>query len=100
MSNLYCQKRPTFKAVQVKWANWSDICDLLGPKIGEHNPATLTNQTHHTCGDKAPYIKLNVPQPDNTAQVALHGDWLVKDEQGNITVYTNSDFNKKFEEAV
>lgn len=99
MSNLYHEKRSVFQAVQLNWANWSDICHLLGAKIGEHNPGVFTGNYNSTCGEEGPYIKLNIPQPNNTTATALHGDWIVKDESGNVTVYTDSAFEKRFEPA-
>lgn len=77
------------KVIQLRWTNWSAICEEFPRFIDEDNPGKDTNLFHNTCGEEGPYILLYVP-PSRSAfesgQQAYHGDYIVLLENGKIMV--------------
>jgi hypothetical protein len=82
------RKKPVvIEAVQLKWANWSEVCDFLGPIIGEHNPGRSSKEYSDTCGEHtnedAGWIEITIPTLEGD-HIAKHGDWIIKGIQGEF----------------
>lgn len=79
------RKRPVvIEAVQLNWRNWGNVCDLLGDMISESNPGRNVRTVSDTCGESGPdFIELTIHTKEG-AMIARHGDWIIKDVQGEF----------------
>ncbi len=82
----YRKKPVVIEAVQLRWTQWSEVCDLLGDAFLVENmggaqtiPAVLASDT---CGEAGPdYISLNVRTAHGDIAVVRHGDWIIPEKQ-------------------
>lgn len=93
------RRKPTeVQAVQLSWATWNDVCELVGDAIGEHNPAYYISpdDVSDTCGETGEYIGLNLKTMHGEIAVFRHGDWIIPDAKPgtfypcNPTVFKNT----------
>lgn len=76
------RKKPVeIEAVQLRWTNWSEICefDIISPE----NPARSVETFSDTCGEVGPYIELDIPTLEGK-MTARHGDWIIKGVKGEF----------------
>ena len=77
------RKRPIeIEAVQLSWATWSEVCNLLQDVLGPENQAwhILEAEASDTCGEPGPdYIALRVFTMHGETAVVRHGDWIIPD---------------------
>lgn len=79
------KKRPLeIEAVQVRWANWNDVCDFLK----EHGAENVrgyeigAEDASDTCGEIGPdYVALDVMTTHGEVAVVRHGDWIIPDSK-------------------
>jgi len=78
------RKKPVvIEAVQLRWANWQELCEFLGDIISEENPGRNVSTYSDACGEQAPFIELTIPTLEGE-HVAKHGDWIIKGVQGEF----------------
>ena len=96
----YKRRPPLFEAVQLNWPNWNAICDLVGVGRLLHGKPQgcfidgLGNPTE----DATDNIGLAVPRSGGIL-ILEEGDWVVRDEHGELMYMNNEEFQKQFEEA-
>jgi hypothetical protein len=86
----YRKKPVEITAVQVCWANWHDVTELLGDALSAENPGGARritgDEASDTCGEfetsnSAPgqrdYIAFDVRTAHGEIAVVRHGDWIV-----------------------
>ncbi len=71
------------EAVQICWRNWSEVCDLLGePTSKTINLYTLLELSGDACGEAGPgFLALDVKTVHGEVAEAVHGDWIVAEDQ-------------------
>lgn len=84
MIRTFRKKPVEIQAVQLRWSNWGDVCELLGDALLAENPdgaITITaNQAADTCGESGPdYIALDVRTVHGEIATVRHGDWIIPD---------------------
>jgi hypothetical protein len=78
------RKRPiVIEAVQLNWANWSDVCELLGKDLWDQPAYTIpANEVSNTCGEPGPaYIALKVTTVHGEQAIVRHGDWIIPEKE-------------------
>lgn len=81
------RKKPVvIEAVQLRWTQWSEVCELLGDAFLIENPGganTITvGEASDTCGEAGPlYIALNVRTAHDDIAIVRHGDWIIPEKQ-------------------
>lgn len=94
---MFFRKRPlVIEAVQLRWTNWNEICDLLGGVISEANPGRSVATFSDTCGESGPYIELSIPTLEGD-MIARHGDWIIKGVSGEFYPCKPDIFQKTYE---
>lgn len=83
-------------AVQLRWTNWSDICDFLNGIVSPSNPGRNVETFSDTCGELGPYIELTIPTLEGD-MVARHGDYIIKGTEGEFYPCKPSVFERKYE---
>ena len=93
----YRYKLPTIEAIQLRWDNWSMMCDFID--VGEFMEG-------HPEGYMRRDGKMGLKIPENRVfddvRLAKEGDWIVKESTvttSDLNVYTNNDFKKWFVKA-
>lgn len=70
-------------AVQLNWANWSDVCDFIGAGALTDAPggphAAMSKEYSDKCGEEGPFIVLYLFNRDGVLTIFRHGDWIVRD---------------------
>lgn len=79
----YTKKPVEIEAVQLNWANWSEVCDFLGEIISPENPARNVDTCSDGCGESTPYIELTIPTLEGP-MIAKHGDYIIKGIKGEF----------------
>ncbi|WP_435279328.1 hypothetical protein [Streptomyces sp. 1222.5] len=74
-----------FEAVQLRWTQWDQVCELLGEALITENPGGAwevpANEASDTCGEEGPnYIALNIRTTYGHVVTAKHGDWLIPEK--------------------
>ncbi len=79
------RKKPVvIEAVQLRWTQWNEVCDLLGSIISPANPARNVETYSDTCGEVGPsYIELTIPTLEGN-HIAKHGDWIIRGVKGEL----------------
>jgi hypothetical protein len=78
------RKKPVeIEAVQLRWTQWGEVCNLVGDMISSKNPARNATGFSDSCGESAPYIELTILTLEGN-MIARHGDWLIKGVKGEI----------------
>lgn len=79
------RKRPVVvEAVQLRWANWNEVCSFLGSIVSPENPARSVNTYSDTCGEVGTrWIELTIPTLEGN-HTAKHGDWIIKGVAGEF----------------
>ncbi|MFW3474419.1 hypothetical protein ACN24M_24675 [Streptomyces microflavus] len=81
------RKRPVeIDAVQLRWTQWSEVCEFLGDALTAENsdgaweiPAA---EASDTCGEEGPnYIALNVRTAHGEIAIVRHGDWIIPEKE-------------------
>lgn len=85
----YRKKPVEVSAVQLRWSNWEDVCELLGDALRETNPDGAwyisADEASDTCGElgtedgDSGYIALNVQTMHGELATVRHGDWIIPD---------------------
>lgn len=79
------RKKPVVvDAVQLRWANWNEVCDLPGILLLDVNPngarEISAKEASDTCGEDGPtYIAINVRTVHGELATVRHGDWIIPD---------------------
>lgn len=81
-SGWWIKKPLRTRAVQVRWTQWNEICELLGDALITENPGgavTISaDEASDTCGEEGPiYISFNVRTIHGETAVVRHGDWVI-----------------------
>ena len=85
------QRANLVEAVQLLWSTWNEMCAFTGVGTGCYvNPSGC--ETEDTNGR----IGLKVP---GQIELAVEGDWIVRDENGVLHAYTPNAFAGTFEPA-
>ena len=82
----YRMKSAEFEAVQLRWTQWNEVCELLGDALTAENPDGAWEipaaEASDTCGEDGPnYIALNVRTTYGHVFTARHGDWLIPEKR-------------------
>lgn len=92
------------EALQLTWANWSEVC--LFVNIGEFNSGHAKGVyicPDGTIVDDFPgedhKLGLKIPKDDSFV-LASQGDWLVKDSDGELHIYSADLFDELYEVVV
>jgi hypothetical protein len=90
------RKTALVEAIQLRWENWSDICDFMGGIISPANPGRSVDTYSETCGNTAPFIEITIPtlEGDHTAK---HGDWIAKGPKGEFWPIKPDIFRETYE---
>jgi hypothetical protein len=81
---LFRKKPVVIEAVQLRWTEWSAVCELLGSVISPENPARSVETFSDTCGEQGPpWIELTIPTLEGE-HVARHGDWIIRGVKGEF----------------
>lgn len=90
------RKTALIEAIQLRWENWSDICDFMGGIISPANPGRSVDTYSETCGNTAPFIEITIPtlEGDHTAK---HGDWIAKGPKGEFWPIKPDIFRETYE---
>ena len=93
----YRYKIPTIEAVQLRWDNWSEMCEFADVGVFTEG---------HPEGYMRRDGKMGLKIPENRVfddvRLAKEGDWIVKESTVTISdldVYTNNDFKKWYVKA-
>lgn len=94
------RKKPVvIEAFQLRWTQWSEVCDFLGDIISEENPArTDALDYSDKCGEDGPYLAVTIPTPEGN-MVARHGDWIIKGVKGEFYPCKPDIFEATYEDA-
>lgn len=77
------RKKPVeIEAVQLRWTQWNEVCELLGDALTAENPdgafEISAEEAHDTCGEEGPnYIALFVRTDHGDLLRVCHGDWIM-----------------------
>lgn len=100
MTRILARKKPiVIDVVQLCWANWNDVCDMLGDIVGEHNPAFEIgiNEVSDTCREHGPnFIALTIPTLEGDMR-AVHGDYIIKGVNGEFYPCKPDIFDKTYD---
>lgn len=78
------RKKPVvIDAVQLRWTQWTQVCDLLGEIISSENPGRNSDAFSDTCGEHAPYLEITIPTLEGD-HIAQHGDWIIRGVKGEF----------------
>ena len=86
------RKKPVvIEAVQVRWSQWGELCELLGGIISEDNPGRYAIDYSDDCGEgwngpderPGPFIEVTIPTLEGD-MIARHGDWVIKGVEGEL----------------
>jgi hypothetical protein len=82
----YRKKPIEVEAVQLRWANWDQVADLLGDALRRDNPdgarEISADEAADTCGEPGPtYIALDVMTAHGDLATVRHGDWVIPDSK-------------------
>jgi len=81
------RKKPVvIEAVQLRWTQWSEVCDLLGAAFLAENPGgaipLTADEASDTCGEAGPnYIAVRVRTAHGDIAVVRHGDWVIPERE-------------------
>ncbi len=81
------RKKPVIiEAVQLRWAQWDEVCALLGDALLSENPDGATTigaaEASDMCNENGPqYIQLLVRTAHGDIAVVRHGDWIIPEKQ-------------------
>lgn len=81
------RKRPVVTAaVQLRWTQWQEVCELLGDALLAENMGgagiITADEASDTCGECGPqYIALNVRTAHGEVAIVRHGDWILPEKQ-------------------
>lgn len=81
------RKKPVeIQAVQLRWTQWDEVCELLGDALTTENPNGAREippeEASDTCGEVGPnYIALNVRTTHGEIAVVRHGDWIIPEKE-------------------
>jgi hypothetical protein len=96
----YKRRPPLFDAIQLNWANWNALCALAG--VGEllygKPQGCYIDGLGNPTQDFTDNIGLAVPRSGGVL-ILEEGDWVVRDEHGELMYMNNEEFQKQFEEA-
>lgn len=81
-SGWWIKKPLRTRAVQVRWTQWNQVCELLGDALVTENPGgavtICADEASDTCGEEGPtYISFNVRTIHGETAVVRHGDWII-----------------------
>jgi hypothetical protein len=100
------RKKPVvIEAVQLNWANWPEVCDILGPALSPENPAwnIPPGEESDSCGEKGDgpgFIALNVTTTHGETAIVRHGDWIIPDSKPGTFYPCKPDVFEKTYEAI
>jgi hypothetical protein len=82
----YRKKQTEIEAVQLRWTQWNEVCELLGDALTAENPDGAweipAEEAADTCGEPGPnYIALNVRTIGGHKVTVRHGDWLIPEKR-------------------
>jgi hypothetical protein len=90
------RKTALIDAIQLRWENWSDICDFMGGVISPANPGRSVDTYSETCGNTAPFIEITIPTLEGD-ETARHGDWIARGIHGEFWPIKPDIFRKTYE---
>ncbi|MFD7999952.1 hypothetical protein [Streptomyces mirabilis] len=78
----YRKKPVETDAVQLRWTQWNEVCELLGDALLVENPDGAFEiseaEASDTCGEEGPnFIGLHVRTVHGEIATVRHGDWIV-----------------------
>ncbi|MGY6019610.1 hypothetical protein [Streptomyces spinosirectus] len=81
----YRKKSAVIEAVQLRWTQWNEVCELLGDALNAENPTGAweipASEASDTCGEEGPnYIALHIRTTYGHIETARHGDWLIPEK--------------------
>ncbi|MFJ4902814.1 hypothetical protein [Streptomyces sp. NPDC088727] len=84
------RKKPIeITAVQLRWSQWSEVCDFLGEALLEENPTGAfeipADEVSDTCGESVPtYLLLMVRTAHGDLAPVRHGDWIIPEAEPGL----------------
>jgi hypothetical protein len=81
----YRKKPVVIEAVQLRWTQWNEVCELLGDALLAENPdgarEITADEASDTCGEDGPtYIALDVRTVHGEIATVRHGDWIIPEK--------------------
>jgi len=82
----YRKKPIEIEAVQLRWSQWNEVCELLGSALTAENSDGAfeipPEEAADTCGEPGPnYIALFVRTVHGEIATVRHGDWIVPEAE-------------------
>jgi len=94
----YQKKSSVIEAVQLRWSEWDEVCELLGGIACALRGGARAVESHYseTCGDHPPFAELMIPTPDGL-RIARHGDFVIKNARGEFYPCKPAVFRETYE---
>ncbi len=96
MSTTYRTRHTTVEAFQVCHKNFYDLGRFIPGVITEANPTRLVKTKVDACGEPGPWLTFDL----RLGQPVMHGQWLVKDEDGYVECLSPSEFDRRFKSVI
>jgi len=96
MIKKYTPKPITVEAVQWTGDNWGELKAIVGEIVGGASFAIYNNHMNES-DEHDDYYKIIVITIEYRKMVLGNGDWIVKDENGYISVCTPYIFAKRYQ---
>jgi hypothetical protein len=84
----------TTHKIQLLWSTWSDVCDLIKFKNGTKGYYV---DGHGNIADASTNIIGFYYNNDNEGWLIQEGDWIIKDENGNISYMTDHQMKRSIQ---
>lgn len=87
VADLYRKKPVVIEAVQLRWSQWSQVCEFLGDALLAENPdgawEITADEASDTCGEggTGAFIALNVRTIHGELATVRHGDWIIPEAE-------------------
>ena len=87
--NKYCKKPVVIEAVQLRWDNWSEMCEHVGVgKLDKGKPEGFTGPNG--------VMGLHIPTLEGLMD-GIENDWIIKGIQGEIYLCKPDIFEQTYE---
>ena len=91
----YREKSATIEAVQLRWDNWSEMCEHAGVgALTDGKPEGVQVDDNGEVGGE--HIGLHIPTPEGLA-LAVEGDYVVREDEGELSIWKPDLFKETYE---
>ena len=97
------KKSIVIEAVQLRSPTWSEMCDFLQCTDGTMSTNFISGSRDNCtdpsdkCGESGPFMEVTIPTPKGD-MIAKHGDWIIRDVNGEFYPCKPDIFEKTYEE--